>query len=159
MRLVAISIAASQLLLAACQMPAEPYAPQTHRQYAPPARCKTDFWGNCMRVASQRHAYRWRYVRPGIRSRERFEHAQLCHPRRRVVGDERPSREEAQTAAGHAWMGSIRYDYGERYQDLALAKEVRHTCVPSSPGSTLKSALFRCVAEATPCRAPEGNTR
>jgi len=133
-----------------------------------------DFWGNCTPVASSRHAYRWRYVRPGLRTeasvrtepapraepsirpREAAAQSNLCHPRRRVVGEERPSSEEAQKAADNAWMGEVRYDYGERYQDLGRARDVRQNCNRSSTSSALKSAHFRCVVEATPCRAPVG---
>ena len=38
-------------------------------------RCVNDFWGNCTGVASNRHDYRWRYVRPGTRPRELRESA------------------------------------------------------------------------------------
>jgi hypothetical protein len=135
--------------------------------------CVTDFWGNCVRVARHRHAYRWRYLhrrhrwhrhehRDGYRhahwhpSRERIDHGLVCHARRRVVGEERPSRAKAQRAADNAWMGSVRYDHGERYQDLNHAKDVRHNCDPSSTTTILKRVFFRCVIEATPCRAPVG---
>jgi hypothetical protein len=132
---------------------------------SPKATCVRDFWGNCTPVASNRHAYRWRYVRPGRRRPEasggggggggRVEHAGpsvVCHPRRRVIGEEQPSTEQAQQAAEQAWMGSVRYDYGERYQNLSMAREVRYTCAPSSPSGTLKRGMFRCAAEAIPCR-------
>ena len=137
-----------------------------------------DFWGNCTPVAQERHDYRWRYIRPGMRDRNRDGERDrdrdrddgpprgkgyddtapgvACHPRRRVVGDEKPSREQAEAAADHAWMGSVRYDYGERYQDLELAKGIRRTCVPSSSSAILKSPQFRCEVEATPCRAADG---
>ena len=55
-------------------------------------------------------------------------------------------------------MGSVRYDHGERYQDLNYAKDVRHNCGPSSTTTILKRVFFRCVVEATPCRAPLGDT-
>jgi hypothetical protein len=140
--------------------------------------CVSDFWGRCMHVARHRHAYRWRYYRhrhygrrhhhhhdgggyhlggrwyPG--SGERIDHGLICHARRRVVGEERPSRAKAQRAADNAWMGSVRYDHGERYQDLNHAKDVRHNCDPSSTTTILKRVYFRCVVEATPCRAPTG---
>jgi hypothetical protein len=53
-------------------------------------------------------------------------------------------------------MGAVRYDHGERYQDLNHAKDVRHNCDPSSTTTILKRVFFRCVVEATPCRAPTG---
>jgi hypothetical protein len=143
------------------------YAP-THHGYTP-THCVTDFWGRCIHVARHRHAYRWRYYRhrPHHRhghhhghhhvSRERIDHGLQCQARRRVVGEERPSRAKAQRAADNAWMGSVRYDHGERYQDLNHAKDVRHNCDPSSTTTILKRVFFRCVIEATPCRAPLGS--
>ena len=160
-------------------------APVTASPQTPYMRCMADFWGNCTAVVSTRHDYRWRYVRPGVRPREaepaaraareaepaaRAREAEvssgrvretrdstiICHPRRRVVGDERPSRDDAQRAAENSWMGSIRYDFGERYQDINRAKDVRHVCGPSSVSTVLKTPHYRCVVEATPCRAPAG---
>ena len=48
--------------------------------------------------------------------------------------------------------------YGERYQDINHAKDVRHNCDPSSTTTILKRVFFRCVLEATPCRGPSGST-
>ena len=127
-------------------------------------RCVTDFWGHCTRVAHHRHAYRWRYYRRHHhthyhnRSLERIDPGLQCHARRRVIGEERPTRAKAQRASDNAWMGSVRYDHGERYQDLNHAKDVRHNCDPSSTTTILKRVYFRCVVEATPCRAPLGST-
>ncbi len=137
-------------------------------------RCATDFWGNCTYVAHNRYAYRWRYYHhrhhrhrrygsdyysyayPG--ARERIDHGLQCHARRRVIGEEKSSRARAQRAADNAWMGSVRYDHGERFQDLNYAKDVRHNCGPSSTTTILKRTFFRCSIEATPCRAPLGDT-
>lgn len=132
--------------------------------------CVNDFWGKCSHVARHRHAYRWRYYNNNHRHRgyrehgglhvpgagERIDHGLICHARRRVVGEERPSRAKAQRASDNAWMGAVRYDHGERYQDLNHAKDVRHNCDPSSTTTILKRVFFRCVIEATPCRAPTG---
>jgi hypothetical protein len=132
--------------------------------------CVNDFWGKCSHVARHRHAYRWRYYNHRHRHRgyrehthwhvpgagERIDHGLICHARRRVVGEERPSRAKAQRASDNAWMGAVRYDHGERYQDLNHAKDVRHNCDPSSTTTILKRVFFRCVIEATPCRAPTG---
>ncbi len=66
--------------------------------------------------------------------------------------------EKAKRASEDAWMGSVRYDHGERYQDVNVAKEVLHHCGPSStvrPGIGAKlfnRTFFRCSLEATPCR-------
>ena len=151
--------------------------PQEGQGAGPKAECVRDFWGNCTPVANNRHAYRWRYVRPGHRSTMattptppvplpsgggggersggRVESAGppvVCHPKRRVIGEEQPSTEQAQLSAEQAWMGSVRYDFGERYQNLAMAKDVRYTCSPSSAKSGLKRAMYRCATEAVPCR-------
>jgi hypothetical protein len=150
------------------------------------APCVRDFWRSCGNVSSHRHAYRWRYYRHGHHrwnghrrhghrhhergdgdrhgdrhgwgGRERIDHGLFCHARRRVIGEERPTRVKAQRAADNAWMGSVRYDHGERYQDINHAKDVRHNCDPSSTTTILNRVFFRCVLEATPCRAPPGST-
>ncbi len=145
-----------------------------HRHHYHKNRCATDFWGNCTYVAHNRYAYRWRYYHhrhnryrrygsdyysyayPG--ARERIDHGLQCHARRRVIGEEKSSRARAQRAADNAWMGSVRYDHGERFQDLNYAKDVRHNCGPSSTTTILKRTFFRCSIEATPCRAPLGDT-
>ena len=149
-----------------------------HHHHATQTRdyCASDFWGRCANVARHRHAYRWRYYNnrrheghrryrnydhehsrffvPG--SGERIDHGLACHARRRVVGEERPSRAKAQRAADNAWMGAVRYDHGERYQDINNAKDIRHNCDPSSTTTVLKRVYFRCVLEATPCRGATG---
>lgn len=139
--------------------------------------CVRDFWGNCQ-GSPKRHGYHyrhcakdfwgrckdgrppWRYGRHHhihtYRTPVGIERGLSCHPRRRVVGEERTSKAKAQKAADDAWMGAVRYDFGERYQDLNHAKDVRHNCDPSSTSSILKRVHFRCVIEATPCRAPTG---
>lgn len=154
------------------------YSYRRHRHHNTGTRdyCASDFWGRCSNVAQHRHAYRWRYYNyrrydghrryrnydhdhnrwfvPG--SGERIDHGLACHARRRVVGEERPSRAKAQRAADNAWMGAVRYDHGERYQDINNAKDIRHNCDPSSTTTILKRVFFRCVLEATPCRAATG---
>jgi hypothetical protein len=118
--------------------------------------CAKDFWGRC---ADGRP--RWRYDNGYNNnnyhaSRGDVDRGLFCHPRRRVVGTEQKTREKARFAADDAWMGAMRYDFGERFQDLNYAKDVRHNCDLSSKTPFLKSARFRCVVEATPCRAPAG---
>jgi hypothetical protein len=162
MRSVAIAVAASLLFLAACQpAPEQPNSRALREPGAPPPSPNScvnmDFWGNCTRVMAYRHDQRWRYVRPGARGEER-DSSVLCHSRRRVVGEERASRADAQRAAENAWMGSVRYDHGERYQDINQAKDVRHNCDPSSVSAVLKTPHFRCAVEATPCRGSLGAT-
>jgi hypothetical protein len=144
------------------------------------ALCTKEFWGSCRLMAVKRNVDRWRNARAGktdapgrtaepgkrtepdrrpepvIHRREVPAHSNLCHPRRRVVGEERASREEALKAADGAWMGEVRYDFGERYQDLNRAKDVRYSCNPSTVSAVLQTAQFRCSIEATPCRAPIG---
>ena len=229
-------------LLASTPATAPAPAPTNHSAAPTPyMRCVNDFWGNCTGVASNRHDYRWRYVRPGARPRELRESATaranlrekepvrekgdaarenavlrdpplrqnvvnapapppvretavvrekapvrevnapavrerpparekivrdtsvmsrdktlVCHGRRRVVGEERPSQDDARRAAENGWMGSVRYDFGERYQDINRAKDVRLNCGPSSVSVALKTPHFRCAVEATPCRDTQG---
>ena len=261
-------VASAHLCLAACQTapnallppppqggasllastpPADNTAPAKSASPTPYMRCVNDFWGNCTGVASNRHDYRWRYVRPGARPRELRESATarasirekesvrekvavrekdavrenavlrdpppvrqnvvnapapppvrenavvrekapvrevnapavrerpparekivrdtavmtrdktlVCHGRRRVVGEERPSQDDARRAAENGWMGSVRYDFGERYQDINRAKDVRLNCGPSSVSVALKTPHYRCAVEATPCRDTQG---
>jgi hypothetical protein len=129
--------------------------------------CVKDFWGNCDNGRARwRHHHRRTYNRDDNGYRANNHHEKVgaidrgvfCHPRRRVVGEERPSKRRARRAADDAWMGAVRYDHGERFQDLNHAKDVRHNCDPSSTSSILKRVHFRCVVEATPCRAPTGAT-
>ncbi len=54
-------------------------------------RCINDFWGNCTGVASNRHDYRWRYVRPGARPKELREIATA----RASIGEKASLREKA----------------------------------------------------------------
>ena len=218
-------------LLASTPATAPAPAPANSAAPTPYMRCVNDFWGNCTGVASNRHDYRWRYVRPGARPRELRESATaresirekdpvreksgavrentvlrdpppvrenavvrekapvrenvvnapaarekppvrekvvrdttvmsrdktlVCHGRRRVVGEERPSQDDARRAAENGWMGSVRYDFGERYQDINRAKDVRLNCGPSSVSVALKTPHFRCAVEATPCRDTQG---
>jgi len=124
--------------------------------------CAKDFWGRC---ADGRP--RWR--RPSnwenngyhqSAGRGDVDRGAVCQLRRRVVGVEKTSMKNAKRAADDAWMGAVRYDHGERFQDLNNAKDVRHNCDPSTPVSpalVIKKVYFRCVVEATPCRAPTGN--
>jgi hypothetical protein len=115
--------------------------------------CAKDFWGRC---ADGRPRWRRYGHHHHVQSRVEIERGVFCHPRRRVVGTEQGSKEKARLAADDTWMGAVRYDYGERFQDLNHAKDVRHNCDPSSKTQFLKRARFRCVIEATPCRAPTG---
>ncbi len=127
--------------------------------------CVKDFWGNCG------NGSHWKNKRQHHHNGNNGHHHQhnrnadkvdgvdrglFCHARRRVVGEERASKRKARRAADDAWMGAVRYDHGERFQDLNHAKDVRHNCDPSSTTSVLKRVHFRCVVEATPCRAPTG---
>jgi hypothetical protein len=268
MRIFAALAASTHICLAACQTSPEALLPPpggasplaipaatpltVPAATPPPAskptpymRCVNDFWGNCTGVASNRHDYRWRYVKPGTRPRDLRESptaresiaasrtapavhepapprdktaspkekaavpprekvaspkekavpprekaaaakdtagnqnipmrgqagiqvraereaamtkdtSTACHARRRVVGDERPSQDDARRAAENGWMGAVRYDFGERYQDINRAKDVRLNCGPSSISAVLKTPHFRCSVEATPCREMQG---
>jgi hypothetical protein len=117
--------------------------------------CATDFWGRCAdgRPRWRRHNVHFGWQPHG---KDDVDRGAFCHPRRRVVGTEEKTRERARYSADDAWMGAMRYDFGERFQDLNYAKDVRHNCDLSSKTPFLKKARFRCVVEATPCRAPTG---
>src|SRR5215211_2364891 len=74
MRNIAMLAASAHICLAACQ--AGPTAGSlldansSQPQQQPYMRCMNDFWGNCTAVVSSRAEYKWRYVRPGVRSPE-----------------------------------------------------------------------------------------
>jgi hypothetical protein len=170
------TIAAGLMLLLLFLIPDDSFAGSGH--------CARDFWGNCAggrghghrQAASWRERYSYGHYRHCAkdfwgrcadgRPRWRGHHHHVergdvdrglfCHPRGRVIGTEQKTREKARYAADDAWMGAMRYDFGERFQDLNYAKDVRHNCDLSSKTPFLKSARFRCVVEATPCRAPAG---
>jgi hypothetical protein len=137
--------------------------------------CSKDFWGRCAdgRPRWRRnddnghghhhhhghgHGHRFGHIHYGRFDRDDVDHGAFCHHRRRVVGEERTSKAKARRAADDAWMGAVRYDHGERFQDLNHAKDVRHNCDPSSTTAILKRTYFRCVVEATPCRGPTGSS-
>jgi hypothetical protein len=130
-----------------------------HSRYRP---CVSEYWGNCNDVRRRwRHYPRDHHVHQPRGERGELDRGVICHPRRRIVGDERSSREKAQQTAESAWRGAVRYDYGERYQNLDHAKDIRTNCDPSTVPSRgisklLKAVQYRCVVEATPCRAPPG---
>jgi hypothetical protein len=156
MRTIAAGVA-SLLLLAflATDSNADPYG-SGYRQW----HCVKDFWGNCNNGGSRwrHHPRRDHHQKRDYENVGGIDRGAFCHSRRRVVGEERPSKARARRAADDAWMGAVRYDHGERFQDLNHAKDVRHNCDPSSTSSVLKRVHFRCVVEATPCRAPTGAT-
>jgi hypothetical protein len=114
---------------------------------APPVRTKTA-------QAPVREPAREKVVRERVK--ETRDTTIICHARRRVVGEERPSQDDARRTAENGWMGAVRYDHGERYQDINRAKDVRLLCGPSSVSAALKQPHFRCAVEATPCRDTEG---
>ena len=93
---------------------------------------------------------------PPVREAAARDNTLVCHSRRRVIGEERASQDDALRAAENGWMGAVRYDHGERYQDINRAKDVRHICGPSSVSAALRVPHFRCVVEATPCRETKG---
>lgn len=129
--------------------------------------CAADYWGRC-RDGRRHHRHHHRghvHHHHGHVHHPRgdVERGIICQPRRRVVGEERSKEDTARRAAEISWAGAVRYDYGERYQDLAHAKDVRVNCdlstIPSRGISKLlKTVQHRCVVEATPCRAPTGST-
>jgi hypothetical protein len=141
---------------------------QHNNHYSRWACVSQDFFGNCLRYAHRQRVYtRYHHHRHqhhrrhtdnddnGHRRHAKHDDRELgalCHNRRRVVGEERTSKALARKSSDDAWMGAVRYDHGERYQDLNHAKDVRHNCDPSSTSSILKRVHFRCVIEATPCR-------
>ena len=126
-----------------------------YRQYR---HCAKDFWGRCAdgRPRYHRHHHHDNGHGHHHHAKGDVDRGAFCQPRRRAVGTEQKTREKARFAADDSWKDSVRHDFGERFQVLNYAKDVRHNCDLSSKTPFLKTARFRCVVEATPCRAPAG---
>jgi hypothetical protein len=80
-----------------------------------------------------------------------------CYDVVSATGTEQPSKARARKAAYDAWMGRVRNDYGERYQDLTFAEDPRQVCgvsTPVSPALIIKKLYFRCTVSAKPCQVP-----
>lgn len=92
---------------------------------------------------------------------ERGDRRAECLSMIRAVGDERQSVEKAKDAAARAWMGNVRFHWGERYIEIDNARHVRFTCSRSSVNDTVLGKLqenvgvthTRCQIEAAPCTA------
>jgi hypothetical protein len=81
-----------------------------------------------------------------------------CRDIRRAVGDQHLTVDGAKKAANDAWAGTVRFHLGEKYMDLANARQIVYTCSRSSIKeggvTTLGQTLTRCEIEAQPCRPP-----
>src|SRR5262245_21151508 len=157
------SIVAGLMLLLLFLVPEPSLAGSDHFASYRYRHCAKDFWGRCSDGRPQwRHRDHNHYQGGNYQGgRGDVDRGAFCQLRRRVVGVEKTSRAQARRAADDAWMGAVRYDHGERFQDLNHAKDVRHNCDPSTPVSPallIKKVYFRCVVEATPCRGPTGSS-
>jgi hypothetical protein len=81
--------------------------------------------------------------------------ASTCREVRRAVGDQHLTVDGAKKAANDAWAGTVRFHLGEKFMDLANARQVSYTCSRSSIKeggvTTLGQTLTRCEIEAQPC--------
>ena len=115
--------------------------------------------GRCVRARPLRHGGWHRHgtrVLSYVRRAEEEESG--CREIRRVVGDQHLTLDGAKKAANDAWAGAVRFHLGEKFMDLAHARQINYICSRSSIKeggvTTLGQTLTRCEIEARPCRAP-----
>jgi len=94
----------------------------------------------------------------GYERREFVDETPGCRDVRRAVGDQHLTLEGAKKAANDAWAGTVRFHLGEKFMDLANARNIVYTCSRSSIKdggvTTLGQTLTRCEVEAQPCHPP-----
>jgi hypothetical protein len=94
----------------------------------------------------------------GYVHRDTFDEAPGCRDVRRAVGDQHLTVDGAKKAANEAWAGTVRFHLGEKFMDLANARNIVYTCSRSSIKeggvTTLGQTLTRCEIEAQPCHPP-----
>ena len=117
-----------------------------------------DWTGYCYR------AWRWREIRvPATRvygyarrDHDERDRGDRCKHLRRMVGQQHLTVDGAKKEASDAWAGAVRFHHGEKYIDLANARELSYTCSRSSIKeggvTTLGQTFTRCEIEAIPCR-------
>jgi hypothetical protein len=90
--------------------------------------------------------------------RELVEATLGCREHLRAVGDQHLTVDGAKKAANEAWAGTVRFHLGEKFMDLANARNIVYTCSRSSIKeggvTTLGQTLTRCEIEAQPCHPP-----
>lgn len=85
-----------------------------------------------------------------------------CAPAVRVVGPDAWTERGALIKAKRAWSSQVRFDLGERFADMASARDVTASCAPASTnestvgkiGKSVAGSLAvrdRCVIVASPC--------
>ena len=94
----------------------------------------------------------------GYERHEILDETPGCRDVRRAVGDQHLTVDGAKKAANDAWAGTVRFHLGEKYMDLANARNIVYTCSRSSIKeggvATLGQSLTRCEIEAQPCHPP-----
>lgn len=71
----------------------------------------------------------------------------------RGVGSQFIGQVGALEAAKKDWMERVRYDHGEKFLDLANARDFDSRCGRTSIGEVAGQVLFRCEVWARPCKA------
>jgi hypothetical protein len=80
-----------------------------------------------------------------------------CREIRRSIGQQALSVDSAKKEANDMWSASVRFHLGERFMDLANARNVEYVCSRSSIKeagasiTTLGQAFTRCEISAVPC--------
>jgi hypothetical protein len=126
--------------------------------------CRDD--GRCYRprrhASHHEHTRVYSYERREPISYERrdpVEEGITCRDIRRAVGDQHLTVDGAKKAANDAWAGTIRFHLGEKFMDLANARNIVYTCSRSSIKeggvTTLGQTFTRCEIEAQPCHPPK----
>lgn len=139
------------------------HTPKAHGEiyYRWQVRWKCDTY-TCYRVR-YRHAYR-RDEDEGWEFRDqRLETGTHCRGDLiRVVGSEHLTEDGAMNAATRQWQATARYDFGEKFMDLANARGMRWRCDRSGTNESIAGRvsetvtsgggfLKRCVIQARPC--------
>ena len=109
------------------------------------------------RPAPKRPAVKaWRAPpKPDLRTPGPLSIAPQCQPAFRTVGDQALTLSGAREAAEKAFQQQARFSWGERFADVANARDVTFECVRSSIGSVAGQVFMRCEIRARPCMAPQ----
>lgn len=121
------------------------------------------------------HGYPGHHHRPDIYSSTYVDHGPLClQAAVRERGEEYNTINGAKVDAVRRWQASVRADYGERFMDIATARNITYDCHRSSTNESWQGKAVamvgralekltgdeedaykkRCVVVAIPCREP-----
>jgi len=118
--------------------------------------CRAD--GRCYRPRRPAYTHHSGTRVYGYERRDILDETPGCRDVRRAVGDQHLTVDGAKKAANDAWAGTVRFHLGEKFMDLANARNIIYICSRSSIKeggvTTLGQTLTRCEIEAQPCHPP-----